>query len=247
MKESYSFKVIRDQEIEKTVENKDGSKTITKEICPVPVEVVFKSLSRAERTDMERYHHASYSKAIRDGIMTKAMLKKVYDQNGGILSEEEELERKQLISKLTELQSKIQFNELTLKESKSKKEKESLDKEATELFEKFVEIHNKLDFFRQKEEDVFVHCAENVARERTIEWLVCNTFYIKEGDSYKDVFQGKDVDEKSDFYEKMLEEEPKFYASLMEKISTVASLWYMGRASNKEEFDSAFEILFNEE
>jgi hypothetical protein len=173
------------------------------------------------------------------------MIKKAYLENGGLFSKDQEEERQSLLKKYEELRSLVQFEEASALEAKTKKEKALHDEAATAAFKEFMAVHRQLQNFTTEEEDIYVFSAENLARDKTIEWLICNLTFLKEGESYDSPFVGKTIEEKNDNYELLLEgEEGAFYSELFEKASAVVSLWYLGRASNKEDFDGIFETLY---
>lgn len=244
MKELYSFSVKKSVSVEKT-EEKDGKKIIETVEEMVPVTVVIKSPSRSERNDVQHFHQTVYSRALKDGILTRAMIKKAYLENGGLFSQNQEEERNSLLKEYEALRSKIQFEESLASEAKNKKDKASHEEAANLAFRRFMEVHKLIQNFTAEEEEIYTFSAENLARDKTIEWLICNLTFIKDGDSYDSPFVGKTIEEKNDNYEVLLEGEDKeFYSELFEKASAIVSLWYLGRASTKEDFDSIFETLY---
>lgn len=247
MKELYSFEVKRKVKVEQTQEQ-DGKKIIETIETEVPVTIVLKLPSRKDRTEVQHFHQMVYSKAIKEGICTRAMIKKAYAENGGLFSEAQEKEREKLLKDHEDLRSKIQFEESQANDAKNKKDKQAHQDKANKLFEDFIKVHRSLEKFATEEEEIYAFSAENLARDKTIEWLICNLTFIKEGEDHVSPFTGSSVEEKNENYEKLLDgDEGAFYSELFEKASTLLSLWYLGRASTKEEFDSIFGVLYSEE
>jgi hypothetical protein len=244
MKELYSFEVNRKKMVEEVEDQGDGKKIVETVEKLVPVKVVLKNPSRIEKKILETFHHSVYSEAMKKGIVTRAMIKKAYNENGGVFSETQEKERQKLLKEYSELQSGIQLEEINAKEAKNKKAKEEHDKKAQELFQKFIEIHQALEKFRAEEEEIYANSAENLARDKTIEWLICNLVFLEEDGVQTSPFVGDTIEEKNDYYENLMDEEKDFYGELLEKASTVLSMWYVGRANTKEDFDEIFEILY---
>lgn len=246
MKELYSFNVNQKKSVEKTEDQGDGKKIVQTVEELVPVKIVLKNPSRVERKQIETFHHSVYSDAMKKGIVTRAMIKKAYNENGGVFSEVQEKERQKLLNEYAALQGSVQFEELSAKEAKTKKLKAEHEEKAQETFKRFVEVHQALEKFRAEEEEIYVNSAENLARDKTIEWLICNLIFIEEDGVEKNPFVGESVEEKNDYYESLLDEDKDFYSEILEKASTVLSMWYVGRASTKEDFDEIFEILYKQ-
>lgn len=246
MKEIYSFTVKKKESVEKTEEQDDGKKIVETVEEEVPYSVVVKMPSRKEKADAERFNQKVFSQAVKDGIMTRAMIRKTYGDAGGIFTEEEEKERNKILEKYHESRQKIVELEKKEKEAKTKKDKAAFKEESEKEFDKFLELHQKLELFNSKEEEIYVNSAENIARNKTVELLICELSFIKDGDNYKEAFEGSDLEEKNAFLEDKLEEDPDFYGDLLSRVSSVVSMWYEGRAREKEDFDEAFKILFPE-
>ena len=247
MKELYSFEVNQKRSVEKTEEQKDGKKIVETVEEMVPIKIVLKSPSRSERKSLETFHHSAFSDALKKGIVTRAMIKKAYDQNGGIFTEDEQKEKLNLLKEYKSLQASIELQETLSEGAKSKKAKEEHDKKSQELFKRFIDVHQALEAFRSAEEEVYENSAENLARDKTIEWLISFLTMVEENGEAKPIFSGDSIDERNDSYEALLEEDSAFYTEVFEKSSTVFSMWYIGRAATKEEFDEIFEILYKAE
>ena len=84
---------------------------------------------------------------------------------------------------------------------------------------------------------LFDQTAENRARNKTILWWVLNLAYEKDGDDYKEVFQGADQDEKLASYDRYEEQEDDFIDEMLKKFSYVVSFWFITKADSQEELD----------
>lgn len=245
MKELYSFTINKKVKVEKTEEKGDEKiiKTVEEE---VPVKVTLKEPSRKERSELERFHHAVFSKAVKDGILTRAMIRRAYDEMGGILAPEKAARKAELEKSVTLLRNEYQYLETISKTAKNKKAKSDNETKSEDVFKKFIDATQELDTFKSEEEEVYINSAENLARDKSIEWLVAYLTMVNFGESAAEAFSGNSLEEKNDSYEELLEEDEDFYSELFDKVVTLFTMWYLGRASTREDFDSIFEILYSD-
>lgn len=228
----YEFEVMIEKEVSKTKTETEENKEIvitTKNKELVPVYFAFKKASRGDREEVETERAATWSKAVERGIMTEAMALKYFNNQGGILSDEQ---KKDYNDCLAAIESKrIELKKLETDE----KTPEAGDKEK---IEKEIEIFNqKLLAYQRLETAFFENTAETKARLRAIEWLVLNLSYFKEdkAKNWEPFFKGKDSKEKSEYSEKLEEESNELYIKTRDKLTIIAALFLNSGNSLKKE------------
>lgn len=226
MKELYNFNVNKLTEVEVKTETPDGV-LIKKEQQDVPVKVILKSPSRMEKEAAASFEATEWSKAVRDGILTKQMLAKIYSDNGGVLSKEDIKKSTKLVE---EYNSKIIEWQQAIIDKNDDLKLENLKKEVGELYTQIQIIENE-------REELFRNSAETRAREKTIQWLILHLTYVEENGKPVPFFGTGDFDERLNKMYELSEEDNPFNKSVLEKSALYISFWYMGRLSAKEDFE----------
>lgn len=227
MKELYNFSVNNSKDVEIKTETPDGT-LIKKEKKEFPVTVILKSPSRLEKEEAAAFEAMEWSKAVKDGFLTKQMLAKVYADNGGVFSKEEIKVSTQLAD---EYNSKVLEWQQAIINKKDEAVLERLKEEVTELY-------SKIQLNENRKEDLFRNSAESRARDKTIQWLILFLTYIKdETEKVTPFFGDGDFDAKLNKLYELSELDDPFTKSVIEKAALYISFWYMGRLNSKEDFD----------
>jgi hypothetical protein len=227
MKELYNFTVNNSKEVEIKTETPDGT-LIKKEKKEFPVTIILKSPSRLEKEEAAAFEAMEWSKAVKEGFLTKQMLAKVYADNGGVFSKEEVKLSNQLAD---EYNSKVlEWQQALI----NKKEEEVLDRLKNEV----TELYSKIQINENKKEDLFRNSAETRARDKTIQWLILFLTYIKdETEKVSPFFGVGDFDSKLNKLYELSELDDDFNKTVIEKAALYISFWYMGRLNSKEDFE----------
>lgn len=243
-KSIYTFNIKRKTKVEeKRVEKYlDGEvekeRTITEVVeKEVPVEILLKEPNRKQVQEAELQYSIEMSKAIKQGILTKAMLLNKYKDTGGLTSE---IDSKELVDKYKELE-KLQIEIVSLRiapeADRTEDQKNELQKKEAELLLVRREIVNRETSYL----NLFNHTADTRAQNKAILWYVLNLSYYKDPTkNHKDfvpIFEGKNFDEKEEFLSKLEESEDPLYAEIYLKLASIFSYWFFSGVSNKEEFD----------
>lgn len=254
--------VEKEVEVEKRKKNKDTGKmektlvtetrtvkekVIEKEMRDVaeevPVRVVLKKPTRTQLEDGDMFYSIWLNKYIKMGLLTRAMLAKQHLDVGGSLTEEEKQRYAQLYVRLYEKQQAVQRFGLKTPSERTNDENERLAKAVEEL----GVIRKELSDFEAVQASMFDHTADIKARNKTITWYLLNLTHIVEGDSDDaesvPLFKGETYDDKYESYMELDEQDDPVYMNSIDKLSSLATIWYMSGVSGQEDFDRLLEEI----
>jgi hypothetical protein len=233
MKTLFEFDLKKIAEVEKTEVQEDGSKLTKKVQEEVPVTFALKRPSRIESDSGEVFYNVEFGRNVRAGMLTNALVDKMYGSEGGVLAQVEIEEYANAYIKLGENLGKI--HELEKEESK--------DTDAlTELYEENSGLRQTISAYENARNSIYDNTAESVARHKTLFWWWLTLIYEKKGEQYSPVFPGETFEKKGESYDKIVELSEtdklnsKFYTELLAKTGQLVSLWFMSRANTVEDF-----------
>lgn len=247
MKELYSFFLNKEVESEEVDISKDETnqevKTIKKVKKNIPIKIIIKKPNRSLFDEAELFYGVKISEGIKAGLLTRALLAKRINNDGGIFSNEEQIEYSGSYVRLFELQN--EFQKLTSID-KDQRTTEDADK-LSSIMKDIEETREKIQNFEITQSNLFDQTAENRARNKTIIWWLLYLSYIEdENGNIKPFFNEGGYYEKLKFYDKVEEEDLEFEKKVIQKLVYLISFWYMGRASTSEEFNNLLKIISNE-
>jgi len=220
------------QAVEKKRKNKDGEEEtiISSKTVKVPVKFVIEKPTRRMADDAEVYYSVQLSKAIKMGIVTKAMLVKKYADNGGALSDDESKELLQSLKKLNDMETEFQLIK-ALDDPKEKDKADKLELKINSLRRDLVNLETSL-------QTVYQHTADAKAERETLLWYVINlSKVVNKDDENESFFSGVDFEEKlEDFYAKY-EEEDGFYYDAVIKLSKIIGYWFFSQDATSDDID----------
>lgn len=233
MKTIYEFTLKK--KVKKQVEEKRTTKEGEEEIVlvnktvSVPVKFVVKKPTRRLVDDAEVFYSVQLSKAIKMGIVTKAMLVKKYADNGGALSEEENKHLLKSLKALNDMQNEYQLLEV------SKKKEDEQKKEELKL--KIVSLQREMQELEASLQSVYEHTADAKAEQETLLWYASSLAQIETEGGFKDFFEGDDFEEKrEDLYEKF-EDEKGFDYEATSIICKVIGYWVYNQNCEKKDIE----------
>lgn len=257
-RELYSFDVELEEEIEKEIEryverkNDKGEKETIKEISKekevqkTPVRVFLKKPTRSQVEDGDMFYSVWLNKFIKMGLLTRAMLAKKQLDVGGTLNEEDKLNYAKLYLKLFEKQQNVIRYSAMDADKMSNDEKEKLDKSIAEL----SVIRKELADFEAAQASIFDHTADVKARNKTITWFLLHLAYYVKGDQddseERPLFPGTDYEEKYDSYQELDEDQDDIFIKAIDRLSTIATIWYMSGLQEQQEFEDVLKQMEKE-
>jgi hypothetical protein len=234
----YNFTENKTVEVEKieesTNENNELVKTIKKVKEEKPFEFAIRKPNRAMTDDAELFYGVKLAEGIKAGMLTRTLMVKKYDKDGGIFTEGEVEKIKILLEELTNVQIKYQVyvdkedkkEELTQQE---KEEKNKLEAQVNALRLELIELENTKN-------NIFEQTAENRAKNKTMMWWILFLSYKKEGDNYTPLFGEGTYEQRIKKYDEIEEGEDEFLKNILTKFAYFVSFWYSGKAAKPEDF-----------
>ena len=252
-RELYSFNIDIEREKEKEItkekkrKNKETGKMETVEETvirtvteKIPVRIVLRKPSRTQIEDGDMFYSIWLNKFIKMGLLTRAMLAKKQVDIGGTLNEDDKMNYARLYLQLFEKQQNIIRYSAKDQDEMSTDEKDRLQSAVADL----AVIRKQLADFEAAQASIFDHTADVKARNKTITWFLLHLAYRQEGEGETDavdqvpIFSGTDYEEKYRSYQELDEAQDEVFLKAIDKLSTVATIWYMSGVQDQTDFDA---------
>jgi hypothetical protein len=248
MKTMFEFDIYHEKEIEKvevsTNEKGEEVKTTSKVKTTVPVKLGIKKPTRSLFDEAELFYGVRLSEGIKAGLLTRALLAKRFNNDGGVLSDEEQKEYNELYLEFFNLQS--EFQKLSIKEESIRNEEEKENIKA--VIVKMNDARERLQKYEMAQANLFEQTAENRARNKTIMWWVLQLSLIQGDDKkLKELFEDGTYEDKLKRYDEIEESESDVEKIAIQKLLYLISFWYIGRAASQDEFEKLLGMAKKEE
>jgi hypothetical protein len=248
MKTMFEFDIYHEKEIDKveTSINEKGEevKTTSKVKTTVPVKLAIKKPTRSLFDEAELFYGVRLSEGIKAGLLTRALLAKRFNNDGGVLSDEEQKEYNELYLEFFNLQS--EFQKLSIKEESIRNDEEKENLKAVVV--KMNNARERLQKYEMAQANLFEQTAENRARNKTIMWWVLQLSLIQDDDKkLKELFQDGTYEDKLKRYDEIEESESDIEKVAIQKLLYLISFWYIGRAASQDEFEKLLGMAKKEE
>ena len=248
MKTMFEFDIYHEKEIDKvevsTNEKGEEVKTTSKVKTTVPVKLAIKKPTRSLFDEAELFYGVRLSEGIKAGLLTRALLAKRFNNDGGVLSDEEQKEYNELYLEFFNLQS--EFQKLSIKEESIRNDEEKENLKAVVV--KMNDARERLQKYEMAQANLFEQTAENRARNKTIMWWVLQLSLIQGDDKkLKELFQDGTYEDKLKRYDEIEESESDIEKIAIQKLLYLISFWYIGRAASQDEFEKLLGMAKKEE
>lgn len=244
MKTMFEFDIYHEKEIEKvdvsTNEKGEEVKVTSKVKTTVPVKLGIKKPTRSLFDEAELFYGVRLSEGIKAGLLTRALLAKRFNNDGGVLSEEEQKEYNDLYNKFFNLQTDFQSLSLKQEAIRTEEEKANLAK----VIEEMTQAREMIQKYEMAQANLFEQTAENRARNKTIMWWVLQLSLIEgEDKKLKDLFGQESYESRLQKYDDIEESEFGIEKIALQKLLYLISFWYVGRAASQEEFSKLLDAI----
>ena len=244
MKTMFEFDIYHEKEIEKvdvsTNEKGEEVKVTSKVKTTVPVKLGIKKPTRSLFDEAELFYGVRLSEGIKAGLLTRALLAKRFNNDGGVLSEEEQKEYNDLYNKFFNLQTDFQSLSLKQEAIRTEEEKANLAK----VIEQMTQAREMIQKYEMAQANLFEQTAENRARNKTIMWWVLQLGLIEDEDKkLKDLFGQGSYESRLQKYDDIEESEFGIEKIDLQKLLYLISFWYIGRAATQEEFSKLLDAI----
>lgn len=242
MKRIYEFSVSKEEQVnEDTVETKkDGTEVTTSKKVKkdIPFKFFLRRPTREMTDEAELYYGVRLAEGIKAGLLTRALLEKRFENDGGTRSDGENLQYKLITEKLKkfyEEQSKI----IDIDE---KKRTTSQKKRLKELEEEVRPVRRELRDLQLVEDSLYEETAESRARNKVILWWMLHLAYSEQDGKDVEFFGSGDFDDKLKRYDDIDEGEDIFEIITARKFAYYVSFWFVGRPNSKQEFQEMVDL-----
>ena len=237
MKKIFEFTVPRLVKVKQSdsTENEKGETVITEKEVEKSVDqkIVLRKPTRSLYDEAELYYGVILSEGIKAGLLTRALLAKRFNNDGGTMADQEKDEYAEMYMRLFELQNDLERVGLIAESEQTADQKEKLKSDIAELTVLKDQIRN----FEKNQASLFEQTGENRARNKTVLWWCVHLAHEEEDGKLNAIFPGETLEEKMTVYDSLEESEDDYYDLLLRKILYYVSFWYVGRASTQEEFE----------
>jgi hypothetical protein len=169
--------------------------------------------------------------------MTKAMLSKQYSDLGGTFTKEQQEYYGEIYAKYYQKLTQVQRFSVKTEDDLSEEQKSRLESTMGEL----AILRKQITEYESSQSMLFEHTADVKARNKAIMWYIVNLCHFVEGDEddfeVEPLFDGANYDQKYDSYRVMEEDEEPLYIKVIDKISSIITIWYMSGVQNAKDID----------
>lgn len=242
----YEFSILqeKEKEVSESSKNEKGEEVKIVKKVREKAPVYFRILRPDRKTfeEAELFYGVKVSEGIRLGLLTKSLIAKRYQDDGGALSESEKQRYAVLYVSLYSKQSELE----RIQANFDKLSKEENEKKIENILNEILNIKKELSDLEMQQSSVFDQTAENRARNQVILWWVLNLSYLSYDDkiTFSPIFEGITFENKLTNYDLIEEQEDQLLSAAIKKLAYFISLWYMGKANTQEEF-KALEDFFD--
>jgi len=236
MKKLYEFTIEKEEEVvqEEVVHEEDGSTTTkSKKVNKkVPYEFFIKKPTHSMIDDASLYYGVELAKSVKAGMLTESMLRKRFEEDGGILSKKEIKDYEQLYEELRSVVEQVAKIESSKKQTKADKTKlKKLEQEKNDLL-------NSIQTFETQRSSLFNQTAESRARNKVIVWWVVNLSYgLDEDDNPSLIWGGEEEEERINNYHEWYEDANTIFDTEKRlKFLYYISFWFNSTSSDPESF-----------
>ncbi|MAF24673.1 hypothetical protein CL634_03750 [bacterium] len=240
----FEFDIDKWDEVEKrekqTNDKGEDVEVISKVKEKRPVKFALKKPNRRLYDKAELFYGVKMSEGIKAGLLTRSLLAKRYEDDGGAFSETEKRRYSELYLAIYNKENEYQRLQLNA-DNKPEELKQRLSQDS---LQEIAELRRELQDIEASQANIFDQTAENRAKNQVIMWWVLHLSNWKEynHNDYTEFFDGKNYDEKLNSYDEIEDSDEDFSAEAVRKLAYFVSFWYMGRASTQEDFEAVNEI-----
>lgn len=244
IKTLYVFSLPYETEVDEPFTSKDeqgneisGNRKVKKSIDR---KVALRKPTRSLLDDAELYFNVLVSEGIKSGLMSRALLAKRFNNDGGVLSQPEKVAYGKAYNDLEEKER--EYNKLvSMASSSSDEEKAS----ASKLKEEIAGLRRGLQELEMSQLQLFDITAESRARTKTILWWVLHLVHKEElgkPDQFVPIFKGETLEELFESYDAIEEgdnipqNEKDFLFKAIRRAAEATAYWFYGTAVTQEDF-----------
>lgn len=241
MKKIYEFTIDKEEEVteEEVIHEEDGTTTTkAKKIKKfVPKKFFIRKGSHAMMDDASLYYGVELAKAVKAGMLTESMLRKRFEEDGGLLNKNEIEAYENLYEDLKKI-----IEDIAAIESSDKKITKVQEKKLKALQSDKDDILTSIQQFENQKSSLFNQTAETRARNKLIIWWLVNISYKEEDGKDILMWDNEDMEERiNDYHEWYESREDIFSIEVGLKFLYYVSFWMNTSVNNPEAFEAIAE------
>jgi len=242
MKRIYEFSVDKEETVkEQSVEKKkDGTEVTTAKdvVKKVPHKFFLRRPTRAMTDEAELYYGVKLAEGIKAGLLTRALLGKRFENDGGTRSEQDTKKYKSITDRL----KKFYEEQTKILEIDEKKRSSSQKKRLKELEKEVRPARKELRDLQLEEDSLYEETAENRARNKVILWWMLHLAHAEQDGKEVEFFGSGDLEAKLKAYDEIDEGEDIFEIVIARKFAYYVSFWFVGRPNTQKEFQEMVDL-----
>tara|TARA_R110000824_G_scaffold55069_28_gene151838 strand:- start:663 stop:1451 length:789 start_codon:yes stop_codon:yes gene_type:complete len=242
MKRIYEFtfdkeETVKEQSVEK---KKDGVEVTTaKDVKKMTSHKFFlRRPTRAMTDEAELYYGVKLAEGIKAGLLTRALLEKRFENDGGVRSDDENKQYADVITKLQDFHKE----QVKILEIDEEKRTPTQKKKLKELEKEIKPVRRELRDLQLMEDNLYEETAESRARNKVILWWMLHLAYQDKEGKENSFFGDGDLDSRFDKYDEIDEGDDVFPIRVARKFAYYVSFWFVGRPNSQEEFQSMIDM-----
>lgn len=241
MKQKWLYKFVINKTETKTetkkVKDSDGKEVTetTSETVEKPVTIAIAKPRRRLYEDADLFYGVKLSEGIKAGLLTRHLIAKRYDNDGGLFSDEEREEYATLI--LIKNQKIKDYQLLAVDDQ----EKEKVEESKAKLLKELTAIEREIQNFEEERSSLFDKTADVRAENQLVMWWVFSLAYYCDKQDAKDedfepIFGLGSFEEKLSVYDNFFDEEDDFWLPISKKLAFLTSFWHNGSITDEKSF-----------
>lgn len=238
IKKLYTFSLDKDVEtiVPQVSKNEAGDEVTVnkKELVKVPQKYFLRKPNRQLSDEATLQYGVVASLLTKKGILTRSMLSKRLEKDGGVRSEEEEKDYLSLYSSLFQKQEELQKNLLKPENERTDEEKAAIDKAAQEI----GAIRVKFQAYESQRESLFDNTVESIANAKTMVWWLLHLAY-KEDEKGKEIpyFGEGTYEERLQKLDDLEDESTDLDKKTLERFYLGLSLYFSNKSGEQKDFE----------
>lgn len=248
----FKFSVNKKAEVEEekkeVIRNEAGEETIRtyrdKTIKDVPVEIAISKPTRRQRQDSQMEYSVEFSKWIKKGVLTKAMLMNRYSDTGGIISQAESKVMFDLTEEINAAQGELLKLGVVPEAERDAEHAAKVSAANASIFRLRKQLIEKETAYIT----LFEHTADVKAQNHTVLWWILHLTQIKDSpkSEFRPMFPGKTMEDREEVLYKLEDSEAEIFNLSFKKIMNIISYWYFTGVTEQEEYERIIQDVNDE-
>lgn len=244
MKKIFSFEINKETLEDETIIGQDEkgneTKTITKVKKLTPQKFFIRKPTRDIKEEAEFYYQKVFSEGVRHGLLTKTLLVKRYDNDGGIFSDGQKKHYQELAVRLFDLEKDFQQISMKKTEDRTPEEITKFD----DIKKQIIEIQGSISDLEVQRKSLLNSTAESRGENKTKIWYALFLSYY---DNEKPFFGEGKYEDRIKIYDEIEEGADDFLKKVLIRFVLFTSFWFDNTGFTEENFKRLNDLLNAEE